>query len=151
MLREKNTRQNNQPNINEMVLRLCAHLLLVCIFVGQNVIALPSFSFNLNNSQNKNSTIDQSQFVAIDFSNAIHNFSHFPFGSDPNKTETPLENDIEESIDDELKDWVSLTSFIEKLKQSNNKASSASFILSLNKRKVIPLFVLQHSWRAFLS
>lgn len=138
---------NSQFKITELITSIFTMLLLI-VFVGQNAITF--LDFNTKLSQGKD-VENRDQFFSFDFSDIFHSYSHAPFNPDPCEPCPLSESELEDSLDDDLKDWIGLTSFIEKLKQSNDNASTSSFTLLLNNRKVIPLFILHHSWRAFLS
>lgn len=125
-------------------------LLLFSFLLSQNVFGN---SKNTESQIQKSSLQSDSDFAIISAENVIwqNHFSHFPLSSEPNEPNSLIENETESNSDNEIKFCTYFQTLLNSDIRGINLAYSGSFILSLLSRKIIPLFVLQHSWRTFIS
>src|SRR5690606_28814230 len=146
----RNIRQNKKRDYISFHNKVTAIFFLILFLFGQNASAFTYFVSNIHIS--KQQTIDK-----FDYFSSVDVFKHkdnsrVPLDSEPNEPEQPTENDPKENLSKDSDNLEGLPLVSERIKLSKNKAITLTFISEFNRKsKTIPLFVLQHSWKSFLS
>lgn len=143
----KNKRNNNCSSLN-MVTTL---FFLILFLFGQSVTAFTYLYSNINISKQQNID-DLNDFFSIEVYKLLNYNLTSPLGTDSKDTEPLNENELEENSAKEIYniDGVSLVS--ERIRFSSIRSTILNFISDYSsKSKLIPLFVLLHTWKSYLS
>ena len=146
MMLIKNSGHSTIPNSGS--LKFCI-LLFFGILIG-NIPVLGNEILNSQLDERENSDLE---FTDLDFSNSDHDSpSPFnkPLDSDSNESESPDEKESKEISDSDVNICYSKKLFSNYGYINSVNLCIRDYILILHRRKIIPLFVLQHSWKSLL-
>lgn len=148
---KRDIKNNNQISMKMVVMNLSAFLFLGILFSFQ--IFNTSFGSSHITREGYNQGKSKNSFSLVDLI-SNDNDQDSPFGRDTDGTEPPEENEF---ADDDVNELDSRNSFANFIVLAANQTCAISKITffrnnsSFHKRKAIPLFILQQSWKTFIS